>query len=295
MKKVNYIDLGATLFVPSTHKNLEDILNAQKYPELKSVLIDTEDGIEDEKYEVALEKIQRVLRTYDKQKLLLFIRPKNCDGLRELLSLEGIEKVDGFILPKFSLSNAKEYLKILEKKKFFIMPSIEGSELFNQAELYELRDILLPYKEQILLVRFGLEDMLRQLRMKRSCEYSIFDYSAPASVLGTFIAIFKSAGFGVSGGVYPCFKDDAGFIRDVKRDLREGLFSKTIIHPKQIEITNELYKVTKEEYDEALYISKSDKALSAINRKMAEIKTMKPYSLEIIRRAELYGICDFKE
>ena len=292
MKKINYIDLGATLFVPSTHKNLEDIVCSEKYPELKSLLIDTEDGIEDNKFSVSLEKIEKLLEVYEKKELLVFIRPNNSDGLQEILKLKNIEKIDGFILPKFSLLNANEYLKLLEKKDFFFMPSIEGSELFNQNQLFDLRDTLLPYIEKILLVRFGLEDMLKQLRMKRSCEYSIFDYSAPASVLGSFIAIFKSSGFGVSGGVYPCFKDDEGFIRDVKRDLREGLFSKTVIHPKQVKIINQLYRVTKEEHEEALEISESLKAVCALNNKMAEMKTMKPYSLEVIQRASIYGITE---
>lgn len=64
---------------------------------------------------------------------------------------------------------------------------------------------MLKNRKKILLVRFGLEDMLKQLKMKRSCEDSVFDFSAIFYVLGSFIATFKSIGFRVSGGVYPCF------------------------------------------------------------------------------------------
>ena len=101
--------------------------------------------------------------------------------------------------------------------------------------------------------------------------------------------IAKSAGFAISGGVYPNFSDNDGFIKDVKRDLKEGLFSKTIIHPQQIQLSNELYKVTKEELCEALEISRNDEAVFNQNGKMAEVVTMRPHAHEIILRAEVYG------
>ncbi|MBT5935349.1 HpcH/HpaI aldolase/citrate lyase family protein [Sulfurimonas sp.] len=292
MNEKNYIALGGTLFVPSTHKNLENIICHEKYVNLKSVLVDTEDGLNEVELSIGLKAIEKLLKVYKKKKLLVFIRPKNTNILKKLLSMSGIEKIDGFILPKFSLTNAKEYLDILKPYDFGLMPSIEGKELFNQNELHELKDILLTSKQNIVLVRFGLEDMLRQLSMKRSCEESLFDYAATASVIGNFIAVFKSAGFVVSGGVYPCFKDEDGFIRDVKRDLKEGLFSKTIIHPNQIKIVNDLYKVSREEYDEAKKICESQNTVFNLNDKMAEKLTMEPYSNIILIRAEIYGVAD---
>ncbi len=290
MNNINYIELGATLFVPATHKYLEDIVCYSKYPELKSVLIDTEDGIEDESLYEALESIEKLLKIYKKSRLLVFIRPRTTEVLQRILELKNIESIDGFILPKFSLLNAQKYFDLLKGSDFLLMPSIEGGELFNQNSLYKLREVLLKNRKNIILLRFGLEDILRQLKMKRSCEDSLFDLSATSYVLGAFIAIFKSAGFNISGGVYPCFKDDSGFIKDVKRDLKEGLFSKTIIHPNQIKLTNELYKVREEELRDALEISQKSEAVFNQNNKMAEVVTMRPYAQEIILRAEVYGV-----
>lgn len=290
MKKINYIELGGTLFVPATHKNLAELLSGSKYPNLRSLVIDTEDGLKHETLHLALGAIQNQLLTYKKKELLVFIRPKNQTVLKELLEFKGIEKIDGFILPKFSLTNAQNYFDILKLYEFSLMPSIEGEELFNHTKLLELRDIIQTNMDKIVLVRYGLEDMLKALRMRRSCEESVFDLSATSMVLGNFIATFKSSGFGVSGGVYPCFKNAKGFTRDVQRDLKEGLFSKTIIHPNQIDMINELYKVTQKEFDEAIEIYEQEEAVFAQNEKMAETSTMKPHSLEIIQRAEVYGL-----
>ncbi len=291
MRKIDPIELGATLFVPSTHKDLLTIAEGKKYPNLKSVLLDTEDGIGEVDIVKGVKNIENLLLNFVKSDVLVFLRPRNIEVLKKLLKLDGIEKIDGFILPKFSLLNAKEYLDVVGEESM-IMPSIEGEELFNPLKLLELKELLLHHQEQIITIRFGLEDMLKQLGMRRGCDESVFDFSATASVLGNFIATFKSSGFSVSGGVYPCFKDIEGLKRDVLRDLKEGLFSKTIIHPNQIDIVNELYRVTKEEYGEAKEICESQDAVFSQNSKMAEVSTMRPHSLEILKRAEVYGVSD---
>ncbi len=287
---ISYVELGGTLFIPAIHKDLLQVVDGVKYPNLKSVVIDTEDSISDAKLPDAMKAVQETLLNFKKSSLFVFIRPRDTTIFKEILNFKNIDKVDGFILPKFSLSNAQKYLSLLENSQHSIMPSIEGSELFEESKLIELRDIVLPYKNKITLIRFGLEDMLRQLKMKRKCDESIFDFSVTNSILGNFLAIFKSSGFEISAGVYPCFKDTDGFINDVQRDLKEGLFSKTIIHPNQIEIINELYKVSQQEYDEALEISTKEKAIFNQNGKMAESSTMLPFSEFILRRAKVYGV-----
>ncbi len=291
-KKIHYTELGATLFVPCTHKDISKIIHGKKYPNLKSVVIDTEDAISDSDFEYALDIVKNLITSFKKNKLLVFIRPRNIETLKELLKNEKINQIDGFVLPKFSLINAQQYLDILKPFSHQIMPSIEEEELFNINKLIQLKDILVKHKEKIILVRFGLEDMLRQLSMKRKCEDSVFDITVTSSIFGNFLAIFKSAGFGISGGVYPCFNDKIGFIKDVKRDLKEGLFSKTIIHPAQIELAHEIYKVTLEELNEANSLLSSSKAIINLDAKMGEVNTMSPYAKLILKREKIYGVRD---
>ncbi len=290
MTKIDYTELGATLFVPATHKDILSIIEGVKYPTLKSVVIDTEDGVDDARRDDAKRIVKKLVRVYKKTKLLVFVRPANVEVLEEFFSYDTIEKIDGFILPKFSLNNADSYLHLLKNTQFSFMPSIEGSELFDTQKLMMLRDKLLTFTQQIILVRFGLEDMLRQLSMKRSCEDSIFDFAVTNTILGGFLAIFKTSGFGVSGGVYPYFHGTKGFVRDVKRDLKEGLFSKTIIHPSQIDVLHELYKVTQEELDDAKEILENSLSIINLNGTMGEGKTMSPHAQLVVKRAEIYGV-----
>ncbi len=290
MREISYIALGGTLFIPASHKNLEIIVSGKKYASLRSLVIDFEDGLEESQFDRAMARLSKALSLIDVSSPFLFLRAKSVEHLAALLEVKNIERVDGFVLAKFSLNNADNYLHLLRDKAFYILPSIEGEELFHHEKLHQLKEKILSVREQTLIVRFGLEDMLRQLGMRRECEESVFDFASTSSVVGNFICTFKSAGFGVSGGVYPCFKDREGFVRDVKRDLKEGLFSKTIIHPSQIEDLNEVYKVTKRKYNEAQEIVDSKKKLFAQNAKMVEKPTMIAHSQEILKRARLYGV-----
>lgn len=282
--------LGATLFIPALHKNLEKILLQNYYPELKSLVIDTEDGLDEVFLDEAMKKIEELLAQLSSNQLYIFLRPKNPAILGKFLAMKGVEKIEGFVLPKFSLLNAKEYLSLMEISQHSFMPSIEGDELFDVSKLQALKELLLECKKQIVMVRFGLEDMLSHLNMRRERGESLFDFSAPSYIVGNFIATFKSAGFGVSGGVYPYFSDEKGFLEDAKRDLKEGLFTKTIIHPSQIKILHDLYKVNINELNEAEAILKSSTAVFALDGKMAEKQTMQNYALFIKKRSKIYGV-----
>jgi len=290
VRELHYIQLGATLFIPANHKHLYKILTRQKYPELKSVVIDFEDGFDRKKFQEVFVGLQELLASISHNSPFVFIRPRDIKMLEKLLHVRSINHIDGFVLPKFGLENGANYLALLQEYDFAIMPSIEGKELFNREALEEIKSLLLLHKKNILLVRFGLEDMFKMLTMRKKATQSVFDLSVTSYVLGQFLALFKGAGFAVSGGVYSCFLDDDGLLQDVQRDLLEGLFSKTIIHPRQIAIVHKAYKVTQEEYDTAFALCNASEVVFNLKGAMAETHTMIPYAQEILLRAKEYGI-----
>lgn len=292
MKPINPWTLGGTLFVPATHKHLTAIAEGEKFPNLRSMVIDTEDGIFESDMEASLERIKEILPVLKPAKLLRFIRPRNPQTLTKLLHLRDIGAVDGFVLPKFGIDNRQEYVQLLKNTPFHFMPSIEGSELFDMQQLAILRDTLLPYRLQIPLIRFGAEDMLRQLGLRRDCALSLFDMCVPSHVIGMLLCTFKPYGFDISAGVFRCYKDHEGFKRDVLRDLREGLIGKTIIHPDQISILDECYRVALREFEEAKQLSASGSAVFSLNGTMAEVSTQLKWGQSILKREELYGLID---
>jgi len=284
---IDAVALGGTLFVPAVHRHLEAVAKGEKFPMLRSVVFDTEDGITEGELEAGVEAIAQMLETIGEAGPLRFIRPRDPETLERILALPGIEKIDGFVLPKFGLENAERYLGILDEQMF--MPSVEGGELFDVAKLTRLRDILLPYRERIIVVRFGAEDMMRQLGLRRECGTMLYDMCAPAQVIANLLTTFKPCGFDISAPVYRCYNDAEGFEAEVRRDLAEGLIGKTIIHPNQIAPIERLYRVTELQLQDAKLLMRSHDAVYARNGTMAETKTQRGWAERIIRRAELYG------
>jgi citrate lyase beta subunit len=288
---VHALELGGTLFVPASHRSLDAVLSGEKYPELRSVVIDFEDGIAGKDRPEALLRLEQTLAKLEETKLLRFIRAQDPQMLEILLQQKEIDKLDGLILPKFGLDNAEHYLSLitnhdLRTTKNF-MPSIEGEELFDTQKLQQLRDLLLPHQERVICIRFGAQDMLRQLGLRQTG--SIYDMLAPQQIIANIITLFKPVGFEISAPVYPDFSDKEGFQQEAQKELENGLISKTIIHPDQIEPMNNLYKVSQNEFQEAKALLSLNDGVLNLTGKMGEIKTQSPWVEEIIKRSAIYG------
>lgn len=293
-KSIHPFELGGTLFVPASHKDLGAVLSGEKYPELRSVVIDFEDGLAAADQPEAMKRLGNILAGLKKSRLLRFIRPQDPQMLETLLRLDNITKIDGFILPKFGLENADSYLSLfpLHPLPFthFLMPSIEGKELFDTQKLQKLREILLPYREQIVCIRFGAEDMLRQLGLRRVPGKSLYDMLVPSQVIANILTTFKPYGFDISAPVFPDFSDKAGFQKEIREELENGFVSKTIIHPGQIAPMNELYRVTEDELLEARALLSKKEGVMNLDGRMGEAKTQSPWAEQVLKRAELFNV-----
>lgn len=283
-------ELGGTLFVPATHPSLMTVASGEKYPKLRSMVIDLEDGIDAARYTEALDTVRTLLPMLNGSGPLRFLRPASPTILQSLLAMKGINKIDGFVLPKFGLENADVWVAPLRANAFAFMPSVEGGELFSPPELRELADMLKPHQKRIPSIRFGLEDMLRQLGISRDCSTPLYSLIAPAQAIGNVIAAFKPRGFNVSAGVYRCYRNPAGFRKEIQEDLKQGLLGKTIIHPSQIDSIEEEYRVTPLEREQAQTILNTVSNVTALEGIMLEKPTQLPWAKTILKRAEIYGV-----
>ncbi|NOQ30827.1 MAG: hypothetical protein GQ570_06860 [Helicobacteraceae bacterium] len=290
MAKISALELGATLFTPASNKNLTSILDKKKYTYLRSVVVDFEDGLEYLEYEKYFNNFNTILQSLKKVSLFRFIRVRNIASLKKFLLLKNIQKIDGFILPKFSLNNCDEYLSLLKDTSFSFMPSIETTELFDISKLLILKDKLLPFKDKIPCIRFGLEDMLKMLSLRTTKEVNVYDMLVPSSVMSNMLSSFKPFSFEVSSGVYRFFKDDSGFKKDLLRSIDEGFCSKTVIHPNQVKLYEECMKVEQKNFSEAKKILNSSKVVFSQDSAMSETLTQSAWATNIVKRGEIYGI-----
>lgn len=295
---MNYLKLGASLYIPAINKDLFSIANGEKFPNLTSIIIDTEDSISEDCLEVAYENIENLLlnlkpKEEREEKPLVFLRVRNSTELEKIYNFENIEKLHGFVLPKFTLDNMEQYLGYL-KKEFFYMPILE-KDVFDIKTLEKIRDFLLTKKENILSLRIGATDILNSLGLRRCSERTIYDIAVMNQVIANFIMIFKSHGFNITSCVFESFDDTHKKVlqEEVKLDLLTGLFGKSVIHPTQVDYVHEVYKIDRNEFETAKKILESTSAhVFKAQNKMHEKETHSNWARNIIEQAKIYGFKD---
>jgi citrate lyase beta subunit len=239
------LKLGATLYMPATNPSLAEVGNLLKYPQLRSVVFCTEDSVSESDLPAALDNLAQVLIQLEPAPLKRFIRPRNPGLLSHLLGLEGIDRIDGFVLPKADLRSLPAFFKILAgHDNFQVLPIIETEAAFDLRQLYRLRDFLVesPFRSRITSLRIGALDLLSVLRLRREPGQTIYD-TPIGYIIDQLISIFVPAGLALTAPGCECFNDLPLLIREIKADLVRGLFGKTVLHPEQVAVVHEAYRV----------------------------------------------------
>lgn len=285
--------LGATLYMPATHKDLPAIFRDEKLTQVRSLVVCFEDAILESEIEAGLENLALALRGAKSTRQLRFIRPRNAKVLETILKVQGVTpmKIDGFVIPKATATNLCDYLRLLENQPDFkMMPTLETAEIFDGNHVRDLRAMLLPIQDRILTLRIGGNDLLNQIGMRRPKHGTI--YQTP---LGTTICrlvhLFKPHGFHLSAPVFEYLDRMELLESEVEQDLMHGLTCKTAIHPDQISEIEGQYRVATADFETAeAILNPNSPAVFKMNGAMCEPATHRRWAEQMARRNEIYGL-----
>ena len=287
-----YLELGASLYIPASRCDLIDCVHKPEIKNLKSIIICLEDAVLEVERNEALDRLAGLLR-HGLPQTKIFVRPKNPELLSLILKLEGVDQLQGFVLPKVSLNTIPQYIKLLKcKSQFRLMPTLETRAAFQSTELEKLKSALEPIKAAILCIRIGANDLFALLGIKRMPYQIIYD-SPLRTVIDQVILCFRSEGYPIVAAVYDYINDFTTLKRELQQDVNHGLFSKTAIHPRQIPVIEAHYQVSQSELDQAQAIlSKEAKAVFQFNGQMCEPCIHRAWAEQVLARVEIYGLND---
>jgi citrate lyase beta subunit len=287
------LELGATLYVPAVRQDLFDIVSGRRHPRLRSSVVCLEDSIRAEDVPLALTNLAALLRRLDGPDPgfpPLFIRPRDAHMLAHLLSLPGIDRVQGFVIPKATADSLPFYLRSLASDEHLLMPTLETREVFDPAELKRLRDQLLSIAHRILAIRIGGNDLLHNIGTRRSAVRTAYQGPLGATV-AALVTAFAPFGFSLSAPVFEHFDDPDLLREEVEHDIEHGLLTKTAIHPSQIDVIQGAYRVEAQELAEARAIVAGERGgVFALNGSMCEPATHRRWAEATIKRAGIYGV-----
>ena len=294
-KNINALQLGATLYMPALREDAIEAISGRKYPQLKSLVLCLEDAVREDQVEQAVHQLSKTLHAMSmcaENRVLTFVRPRNPEMLARLVRIRGIERIDGFVLPKVTASNLDRWTDHLIGGNHLIMPTIETEEAFDPMEMKRLRDKLLTLRDRVLAIRIGGNDLLSCLGSRRSRVRTLYD-GPLGSVISSLAGIFIPHGFPMTSPVLEIIDDPELLREELERDLEHGLSAKTAIHPDQISIIHDAYRVSIADLEDARSILAEDApAVFKLHGAMCEPQTHRLWAERILARAEHYGLID---
>lgn len=312
-----YYSVGALLYCPANRKSIVDSIVSEKLGTKFSLALCLEDTINDnfveEAEKILIESITQIYIHHQIQPFYLpniFIRVRDAEQITRLTNAfgKGIEIVTGYIVPKFTTDNAEKYIQSLIKanetaaKTIYMMPIYESPSIIDLRArldiLYNLKDMLSKIEKNILNIRVGGNDLCHIFGFRRHSDESIHRIRPIADIFSDIITVYGTD-YVISGPVWEYYAGadwEQGLIQEIHDDKLCGFIGKTVIHPNQIAVVNEAYKVTQSDFDDAQTILNWNQNSNAYvsgnlaKERMNEYKTHSNWAQQTIYLAESFGI-----
>lgn len=314
-KEILQYKVGGLLYMPAFQQNIVQKIAENQLPQLTAVAFCLEDSIRDgalKSAERTLKKTLQQLEELDTELPLIFVRirsPRHLEAFHDKIGSKS-KVLTGYILPKFDLTNAEDFIAIARVSNFdrnqplYIMPTLESDQVSSlstrRETLTELRRLLNRVRDIVLNVRVGVNDFCKIYGLRRNIDQTIYDIGIVRDVLIDILNVFAKD-FVVSGSVWNYFNGDnngawaKGLRRELELDRANGFIGKSAIHPAQLPLIFDSLKVSQSDLDDAniLLEWKSGNLgvqKSADGSRMNEIKCHLTWARRIKLLSELYGV-----
>ncbi|MDC9597456.1 HpcH/HpaI aldolase/citrate lyase family protein [Xenorhabdus anantnagensis] len=293
--------LGATLYMPATRRNIAEIVLQNKIPDLRSLVICLEDAVSEQEIPAAIENLREIMQALtevdnfssnvESHRPLIFIRPRNEIMAKYLVANVNLSAIDGLVLPKFTYASLSGWWDIIGPTHLCIMPTLESEEVFDVQKMNQLADILKthPCKDRIITLRIGGNDLMNVMSLRRSRDFTLYD-GPMGYIIKMLVAVFVARGFVLTAPVCEHIDDLKLLEKELELDIAHGLVGKTAIHPRQITCIQQALRVSAHDHAEALNVLNSSKAVFKSQGVMCEPATHQRWAVNILERAEHYGI-----
>ncbi|MBY3157230.1 HpcH/HpaI aldolase/citrate lyase family protein [Rhizobium laguerreae] len=301
LKYTSPFELGATLYMPVLQKDALEYIAGRKLPKLRSMVLCLEDALLETDVLVGLDTLEKTLirigqvkaEAEDKRFPLVFVRPRNLEMARRISEMAGIHNIDGFVAPKVRPGDHEKWVNAVRDTDLYIMPTLETPEVFDVGAMTALRDEFLSNApDRVLALRVGGNDLMSCLGLRRVGKTTL--YEGPLFyTISMLMSVMKSKGFDLTAPVFEILdEEDQKALRDeVTRDVNFGFVGKTIIHPSQIDIVQNAFRVTGSDFEAAKRILDVDApAVFKFGGSMCEPATHRSWAQRMLSRAEVYGV-----
>lgn len=208
------------------------------------LLFDLEDAVAPDAKATARAQIVDALATRDyghREKIVRINHVESSWGYDDLKALAG-SKLDGLLLPKVESAEQVNQAVAVFGREIPVWVMIE-------TPIGVLNVQSIAAHPQVAVLVLGTNDLAKELRVKQSASRAEFGYA-----FGQCIMAARAYGCDVLDGVFNQLDDDAGLQRLCEQGKMLGFDGKTLIHPKQLDIANQIFAPAENDIAEAQQI-----------------------------------------
>jgi len=267
----------SALYMPALN---ERAMNKARSINTDVIIFDLEDSVAPEAKKEAREKVIYQLNQngYGHRELVLRVNGYITPYWEEDLAILKDCQPDAVLVPK--VNSAEDILIAYEAINTYSNQSNIGIWLMMETPLAILnaRQIAQTAKEIANLQGYviGTNDLVKDTGVNPGTKRELL-----WSWLMTLVASAKAYNLDVFDGVYNHLSDDEGFKLEAQQGRDMGMTGKSLIHPKQVDITNEVFAPTDAE------IEKAKKIVTAFNQESAKGKGVISVDGKMVERLHL--------
>jgi len=296
MKQISPLELGATLYMPATRPDLLSIVLGERFPDLQSLVVCLEDAVSDIEVQYGLSNLERLLEQIQAaggrsaEGPLVFVRPRNAEMAAQLNDWPLISLIDGFIVPKLDCRSIDPWAKAVTRPELLLMPTLETPDVYDSGAMVELRDALKhTFGDKIIALRIGGNDLMGCLGLRRSKTMTLYN-SPMGYVIPMLAGIMGAGGYSLTAPVFERMDNPELLKAELELDIAHGLVGKTAIHPSQIALIHDAFRVDPEDVESAKKILAEDaKAVFKHGGAMCEPATHLLWARKTLDRERFYG------
>jgi len=256
------------LYVPGINKKAIDKI---KSIPIDAVIFDLEDAVAPDLKDEARSNISTVLTESDFRKCETIVRINALNTLwgRNDLAMINQIKPDGILVPKIKCAKDIEEIDRQLQDKIALWVMIE-----TPLALLNIQEIA-SASQHTKLVGFimGTNDLAKELHAVTTPDRLTFQYALSITIIAA-----RAYGLVIIDGVYNDISNLNGLEQECQQGQLMGFDGKTLIHPNQIEICNQIFSPTIEDIEEARAIitafqlpENQNKGVINVNGKMTEL------------------------
>ncbi|SLM64200.1 Citrate lyase beta chain [Dickeya aquatica] len=285
--------------MPATRSDIATSVLNNEIAGLRSVVICLEDAVSEDDLPASMDNLKQILMTLRSARAegqgaqwpLIFIRPRHIQMGKDLTTSCDLSPIDGFVLPKFTLTSLPEWWGIMKDTHLCLMPTLETADVFDVMHMRKLATTLAghPCRDRIIALRIGGNDLMNVISLRRPRNLTLYD-SPMGYVIKMLVAVFGKHDFALTSPVCEHIDDHDIMERELALDMAHGLVGKTAIHPNQIAKIERALMVTPADHEDALRILNSTQAVFKSQGAMCEPATHRRWAVRVLEQAQIYGI-----